>query len=344
MRYIFGLLCVCALGVVPLVGCGDNNSGDEEVACEGNVCPCTEAGIRAAIAEGGGPFTFACVGAQTVVTAAEIVIDNDVVLDGADNLTVEVSELRIGDTGEATLRSLTVKGTVWNFGSLTLEDSAVVGSLLQDGQILDGEASLSLVGSTVSGAVGVGADGIYGLGGTIDLTSSTVSGNQGDGVNFFGAVNVLNSTISGNGRAAIGGCEVSIAHSTIVGDIRTYDAKGCGYRLSVGASLISGECSPGFVLSDIGYNIQSPGASCIEANTGSAGHVLPVDLRLGDLQDNGGPTRTHELLPGSIAFDVIPEADCVDADGAPLTTDQRGVARPQGDSCDVGAFEVEVAP
>ena len=65
---------------------------------------------------------------------------------------------------------------------------------------------------------------------------------------------------------------------------------------------------------------------------------------LGPLQDNGGPTMTHALGPGSVAIDHIPAVDCVDADGAPLTTDQRGVTRPQGDACDVGAVEMEVTP
>jgi len=54
------------------------------------------------------------------------------------------------------------------------------------------------------------------------------------------------------------------------------------------------------------------------------------------------PTETNALLPGSVAIDVIPEAACVDADGEPLTTDQRGEPRPEagGSMCDVGAFEL----
>jgi len=45
-----------------------------------------------------------------------------------------------------------------------------------------------------------------------------------------------------------------------------------------------------------------------------------------------------------VPIDQIPETECVDADGERLTTDQRGVARPQGRACDVGAFELEVQP
>jgi hypothetical protein len=66
-------------------------------------------------------------------------------------------------------------------------------------------------------------------------------------------------------------------------------------------------------------------------------------LSLGALADNGGLALTHALAAGSVAIDVIPQADCVDADGTPVTTDQRGEPRPEtgGTMCDVGAFEVQ---
>src|SRR5262249_24417405 len=50
--------------------------------------------------------------------------------------------------------------------------------------------------------------------------------------------------------------------------------------------------------------------------------------------DNGGPTATHTLVTASPALDVSP----ADADCAP--TDQRGVPRPQGPACDIGAVEL----
>jgi hypothetical protein len=122
MRYLFGFLCVCALGLVPLAGCsetagnggggGEGGQGGGAVACVDNVCPCTEEGIRAAIGEGGGPFTFDCDGPTTVETDAEIVIDNDVVLYGEGELTVD-GKLRsvvfsVGAGVEAELRGFTV--------------------------------------------------------------------------------------------------------------------------------------------------------------------------------------------------------------------------------------------
>src|SRR5262249_14753624 len=62
------------------------------------------------------------------------------------------------------------------------------------------------------------------------------------------------------------------------------------------------------------------------------------------LQDKGGLTKTIALLPTSPPADAIPESPttyCTLTDGTPpLTTDQRGLTRPQGPACDIGAFEL----
>ena len=62
-----------------------------------------------------------------------------------------------------------------------------------------------------------------------------------------------------------------------------------------------------------------------------------ADAGLDSLANNGGPTLTHALLAGSPAIDAADNAVCP-------ATDQRGVARPQGPGCDIGAFELEGAP
>jgi hypothetical protein len=74
---------------------------------------------------------------------------------------------------------------------------------------------------------------------------------------------------------------------------------------------------------------------------GAGGSLIGVDPLLGPLADNGGPatssgqaTFTYALLSGSPALDAGNDATC-------LSTDQRGVARPQGAQCDIGAFEKE---
>lgn len=95
-------------------------------------------------------------------------------------------------------------------------------------------------------------------------------------------------------------------------------------------------------LSSQGHNLIQNATGC--AITGDlTGNFTGQDPLLGPLQDNGGPTFTHALLPGSAAVDVIPAADCTDSEGNPVGTAQRGIARPQGVVCDIGAFEVETA-
>jgi hypothetical protein len=82
------------------------------------------------------------------------------------------------------------------------------------------------------------------------------------------------------------------------------------------------------VIQSTGHNLDSDG-SCFLTATGD----LPKrDPLLGALTDNGGPTDTQALLPGS------PAIDAGSADGCPQH-DQRGVARPQGAGCDIGAYE-----
>jgi hypothetical protein len=99
--------------------------------------------------------------------------------------------------------------------------------------------------------------------------------------------------------------------------------------------------SPTSTVVSYGGNIESPTNDCGLTDPTDLVSVPIDDVKLGPLQDNGGPTMTYALLPGSVAIDRIPEAMCVDADGDPLTTDQRGEPRPGGAMCDVGAFEVQ---
>jgi hypothetical protein len=89
-----------------------------------------------------------------------------------------------------------------------------------------------------------------------------------------------------------------------------------------------------------GFNF-SDDASC--GFTAGTDQQNAGDPGLGALADNGGPTQTRLPLPGSPLIDAIPVASC-QADGASgITTDQRGVTRPQGPGCDIGAVEVDVA-
>ncbi len=64
--------------------------------------------------------------------------------------------------------------------------------------------------------------------------------------------------------------------------------------------------------------------------------LITTDPKLGSLQNNGGFSKTMALGAGSSAIDTGNNATC-----APK--DQRGVVRPQGAACDIGAYEVRAA-
>ncbi len=74
--------------------------------------------------------------------------------------------------------------------------------------------------------------------------------------------------------------------------------------------------------------------SIVEGGYPGGTNILTDDPLLGVLGDNGGYTQTIPLLPGSPAIDAGNDTDCA-------TTDQRGVARPQGAACDIGAYEYD---
>ena len=354
--------------------------------CEGGSCAgtfaCTEAGIREAIAAGAGPHTFACNGATTVVTEAEIFIDNDVILDGEGQLTLDgdgdhavfVSPQNLNDPpATAELRGFRVTGGP-GFALMSVGQAIYIA----------GDATLTLTDSTVSENEG---DGVGVDGGTLTLLGSSVSNNQFDGVVSQGGIlTILNSTLSDNGRNVVSYSEpatLTVVNSTISGGevgvvnlgqmtIRnsTIDSKGLAFETTSGDynpppeatfanTIVSGSCE-GDVANHVtsnGYNIESPGNTCGFDQTGDQSTITAEQLNLEPLADNGGPTMTHALLTEpivSVAVDVIPADDCVDAEGELLAADQRGEPRfvglpfgpfePVGDGCDVGSVEVQPAP
>ena len=90
-----------------------------------------------------------------------------------------------------------------------------------------------------------------------------------------------------------------------------------------------------------GFNLEDDAAASCGFSTASGDLALGTAPNLGALADNGGPTETQLPQPGSPLIDSVPAASC-QADGAAgVTTDQRGVARPQGAACDTAAVEVQ---
>jgi len=396
MRYLFRFWFAFALSLMLYVGCSEDGATGFS---------CTEQGIRDAIAEGGGPHTFDCDGVQTVVTETEIVIDNDVILDGEGNLTVDgdedhrmfsvpkgvVAELRgflvtggtsgfqhdgggINNNGTLTLTDSAVSGNtargsyaygggIGSYGTLTLINSTVSGNTAGYGGGIWSKGTLALTDSTVSGNTATGTDSQGGGGiwhqGTLTLTNSTVSGNTGDyggGIVNGGTLTLINSTVSGNtakfpGGGIYNGGTAMLTNSTVSGN--TADSGGGIYNggtLTLTSTLVDGDCelsaNPPSSITSNGYNIESPGNTCGFSRGTDLVNITEGQLDLEPLADNGGPTETHALGEGSVAIDVIPEGDCVDADGQPLLTDQRGEPRPVAivgpePKCDIGAFEVQ---
>lgn len=90
------------------------------------------------------------------------------------------------------------------------------------------------------------------------------------------------------------------------------------------------------LVTDGGYNISSD-ASCNLTVPTSRTNTDPRLDPLG-LSDNGGPTKTISLQTTSPAVNAIPPS--VNGCDTEINTDQRGMNRPQGPACDVGAFEL----
>ena len=91
-------------------------------------------------------------------------------------------------------------------------------------------------------------------------------------------------------------------------------------------------------LNSLGWNLIETTSNCLISGT-TFGNITGQDPHLGPLGLNFGATPTQALLLGSPAIDAGHQPSCTDGNGAAITTDQRGFARPGGAYCDIGAFE-----
>jgi hypothetical protein len=142
---------------------------------------------------------------------------------------------------------------------------------------------------------------------------------------------------------------------TIVNNRADYDDNnvglGGGLRVSVGSvylynTIIAQNIDPSPVheadcsgpLAASTYNLVQNATGCLFPLTAS-NNVTGTAPLIGPLKDNGGPTWTHALLSGSPAIDAgRPYASGIVVNNC-LATDQRGVTRPIGSRCDIGAYE-----
>jgi len=168
-------------------------------------------------------------------------------------------------------------------------------------------------------------DGIYAVSvtqGHLELLNSTISGNDDGAIRTqFSDAFIKFSTIINNGAP-------NLSHASFDGS-EVYEIGN-----SVFQSDTSGNCSNALPVS-VGYNVMDD-TSCAFTMTGD---LQNTDAMLGALLDNGGLTPTHKPDDGSVVLNKIPIASCTDNQGATVTEDQRGMARPMGTNCDIGSVE-----
>jgi hypothetical protein len=259
-----------------------------------------------------------------------------------------------------TIRSLSIRNFhsgVFSEHRIVLEDCEVSGSFAGGVVVSNGFATIRRC--TISG---------NGLGGTLynggvsaqslEIYSSTISGNTGTGVRGR-YVRIEDSTISGNGKTGasdgfqtvgggVDGSRVLLKRSTVAGNF-VIDPDGslgggviAGPRMTIDSSIIADNVAdvgadcwrdptiPSSRLRSSGFNLVEDGLVLCSGSVRPS-DLLGVDPLLGSLQNNGGPTETHALLPGSPAIGAITSGSKC------RRPDQRGV--PRTPPCDIGAYE-----
>jgi hypothetical protein len=182
---------------------------------------------------------------------------------------------------------------------------------------------------------------------TVSLTNSTVSGNAGTAIynSTLASTGVSNSTISDNGGGIynnVGSTGSSVSNSTMSNNGTEMSSDGPPtlymqntiFKVSPGGHSI---VNNGGTVHSFGYNLSSDDGG---GYLNGPGDQINTDPLLGPLQDNGGPTLTHALLPGS------PAIDSGDPNFAPPPYyDQRGPGfdRVRGSRIDMGSFEVQAS-
>jgi hypothetical protein len=245
--------------------------------------------------------------------------------------------------------------------TLTLSRSTLTGNVSSGGGIANG-GTLTVSDSTFSGNIAsqdleAYGGGVYnGQGATAVISNSTFSRNTafsvftpsyGGGIYNYGTLTLSNSTLSGNsaegdsgpygGGIYNRGGTLTISNSTVTGN-SAYDGGGiAGLNLNMRNTIVAGNMAF-FGAPDVGGRLTSSGYNVIGNTQYGSGFddtdLLNVDPLLGPLQDNGGPTLTHALLPGSPALDA--------GDPAQLgVSDQRGVVR--SDGVNIGAYQASAS-
>jgi IPT/TIG domain len=192
---------------------------------------------------------------------------------------------------------------------------------------------------------GLGGDAIgSGYGSTVNINDSTIT-NSAEAIANDGPASdttVMDTTISGN---SVGidtddpSAGLNLTEDTVAGN--TDGIEGALNSLSVAGTIVAdnsgGDCTDNTgSLDDNGYNDNGDGTCGFTPTENSFPDTNPD---LGTLEDNGGPTDTQEPAPTGPVIGQIPVGTMGNSVSLCPGLDQRGVARPQGAACDMGAVE-----
>lgn len=254
------------------------------------------------------------------------------------NLDVERTTISDNSAGTGGFSSNGVGGGGGAGGGIATEGAPADAKLYLSASTVEGNSSGSgAAGLNPGSNHGGNGGGIYANG---TVFNSTIADNKtGDGGSPSG--------VTGQGAGVYINSFGQLASSTVTGN-----SVGASHSLTipgggvVGAtasdSIISGnESNECLGVTDGGHNLGTDGSCPAGFSDGNPG------LDPAGLASNGGPTKTVALLPGSAALDGVPASDCVDVltgGNPPLSVDQRGLPRPSGSACDIGAFELQQSP
>jgi hypothetical protein len=270
--------------------------------------------------------------------------------DGVDQSEIVLNSIRNNSTNNSS-------ATVANGGGIALVDGglSIFTSEVRENStagrgagIAAWNSQLLLIDSTVAANSAYHGGGLWSDGAT-DLSNSTVSGNSafvGGGAFIASTTNAVfairQGTVTANTATLAGGLFVESGDLIVDGSIVAQNQAGygpdvtglAGTSLDVRFSLIGSNQGTALVESPIGT--PDGNGNLI----GGAGLGL-IDPLLGPLAENGGPTRTHALLPGSAAIDAGDPAAIANRNGVG-EFDQRGIphSRVAIGRIDIGAYEV----
>jgi len=277
---------------------------------------------------------------------------NAATIDWGGGVSSDSSSTTITGSTFADNTAVTHGGGVRGSGSsaINITDSIFSGNHAAAGGAFAASYVTNVVNSTLSNNTADMGGAIYGILGEgapfVSIRNSTLSGNiattQGGAIYLIaGLNNVSNSTFSNNSAPEGGGVyglpdpgAGGINNSTFFNSDVVNPFAGQGFPLPMSNTIVAGSTCSG--VTDGGYNIDT-GATCGFSGT-SQSNFGGLLLDPAGLKDNGGSTKTIALQWGSTAINSIPVG--TNGCGAVDQTDQRGIARPQGSGCDIGAFEV----